>query len=100
MKKNKTWHIVIAVILVLTASAAAVSFFAPNVFKPVKEFFTGKDADEDKSTGNDSADSRSEIGDTALQDGTKPDSDGSTNNPGGAADGAASNSGSGENAVP
>ncbi len=99
MRKIKTWHIVIAVILVLTASAAAVSFFAPNVFKPVKEFFTSKDADEDKSTGNDSADSRSESGDTASQDGTKPDSDGSANNPGNPVNGTASHSGSGDNAV-
>ena len=43
MKKIKVWHIILIVVLVLTASAAAVSFFAPEVFKPVREFFTGKE---------------------------------------------------------
>ena len=42
MKKIKAWHIILIVVLVLTASAAAVSFFAPQVFTSVKEFFTGK----------------------------------------------------------
>ena len=67
MKKIKAWHIVIAVILVLTASAAAVSFFAPNVFKPVKEFFTGKDADEDKITDNGGTDSSAGTGENTSQ---------------------------------
>ncbi|MBP5651824.1 MAG: hypothetical protein J6X17_00205, partial [Lachnospiraceae bacterium] len=67
MKKIKAWHIVIAVILVLTASAAAVSFFAPNVFKPVKEFFTGKDADADKNAGNGGTDSSAGTGENTSQ---------------------------------
>ncbi|MBO4505057.1 MAG: hypothetical protein J5728_01380, partial [Lachnospiraceae bacterium] len=43
MKKIKTWHIILTIVLVLTVAAAAVSLFAPEVFKPVKELFTGKD---------------------------------------------------------
>ncbi len=43
MKKIKAWHIILLTVIVLAAAVAAVSLFAPEGFKPVKELFTGKD---------------------------------------------------------
>ncbi len=53
MKKIKAWQIILLTVIVLTAAAAAVSLFAPEVIKPVKEFFTGKgDGKTDAVTDN------------------------------------------------
>ena len=59
MKKIKAWHIILLTVIVLTAAAAAVSLFAPEVFKPVKELFTGGD-DKDTDSGKDTANAGTE----------------------------------------
>ena len=63
MKKIKARHIILIIVFVLTASAAAVSFFAPQVFTPVREFFTGKseDAAEDPADNGGTGTSRNAV---------------------------------------